>query len=66
MNTLGSVETPCPFCGGRLLWDADGGLPCVVHTLPACRTFMQAPGDALAFAKLCNLEVARRRGVGIS
>jgi hypothetical protein len=58
----------CPFCGGKISTPQDpatGTHGEVLHTMPPCKTYLDT-GDALAFVKACNLEVARRRGVGLT
>ena len=57
----------CPFCEGRINVSStdDEGRPAMLHTMPPCRTYLDTE-DALAFVKVCNLEVARRRGVGLT
>jgi hypothetical protein len=60
-------ELPCPFCAGRITFplDENDEHTAVFHTLPPCRVYLETD-DALDFAKRCNLEVARRRGVGLT
>jgi hypothetical protein len=57
----------CPFCEGRISFptDDEGRHSEALHTMPPCRTYLDTE-DALAFVKVCNLEVARRRGVGLA
>ena len=57
----------CPFCSGRISFpsDEEGRHTEVLHTMPPCATYLNTE-DALAFTKACNLEVARRRGVGLT
>jgi hypothetical protein len=61
-------EAPCPFCKGTISFplDANGERTCVLHTLPACERYLRPNEDAHDFVKACNLEVAKRRGVGLS
>jgi hypothetical protein len=60
-------ETACPFCKGKIHFPTDeqGEHDVVLHTIPPCQVFLETD-DALDFAKKCNLEVARRRGVGLT
>ena len=60
-------DMPCPFCAGRIHFptDEEGKHTFVLHTMPACKKYLDA-ADALAFVKLCNLEVAKKRGVGLA
>lgn len=73
MKARVSSTAPCVFCGGELTFinhDPDMPLaenepPAVLHSLPECKQF-HMPGGALEFVKACNLELARRRGVGLT
>ena len=60
-------EIGCPFCDGTisLPTDDEGRHTAVLHTMPPCRTYLDTE-DAHAFVKVCNLELARRRGVGLT
>lgn len=60
-------STRCPFCRGTITADASPvkGNPFVLHSLPTCKAYDDAE-DALAFVKACNLELAKRRGVGLA
>lgn len=60
-------DLPCPFCAGQIRFPTndEGKHESVMHTLPACPTYLNTE-DAMAFVKICNLEVAKRRGVGIT
>jgi len=58
----------CPFCGlqcqpcesGKHPGEADA----LLHAVPECPRFVAL--DVLSFMKACNLELARRRGVGLT
>ena len=38
----------------------------VLHSMPPCERYLNPNEDALGFVKACNLEMARRRSVGLS
>ncbi len=57
----------CPFCGGEVVVFSsleNEGPNATLHAEPTCPTFDES--DALSFVKKMNLEVARRRGVGLT
>jgi hypothetical protein len=56
---------PCPFCGQECRCVTEGELPGVVHYEPRCKVFVETD-DAVDFIKACNLEIARKRGVGLT
>jgi len=46
------IRAPCPFCyrrGGAIIVDFDGvdsgGVPCLIHSLPPCETYLRLNAD---------------------
>ena len=60
------LEFPCIYSGRRATVASnrrDGEYNLVTHEMPYCAKFGEL--DALAFIRATNLELARRRGVGL-
>lgn len=67
-SKVSSKVMGCPFCGGTIEFptDKEGRHSEILHSMPPCKRYLNPDEDALGFVRACNLEVARRRGVGLS